>query len=455
MFCDEIKKNLARAAVVLCFLLGCSAISRKAEFIVLYSNDVLGELENCGCDEGQLGGLSRRARVIHMAEQEKKAFLRTDAGNLFFNKAPANEIEAKEFLLKAEYILAAYNRMGYDAINIGEADFFLGLTALTDLRKKASFPFVSSNIADKSTGGPVFEQVVFKEVSGLTVGIVGLCPKSAAIEQYVRVQDPVDTAKKLVPAVRKQCDFMVILSGLGLEADRVLAQQVPGIDLIVAAKADSLLRDAVREGATAIVQAYTRGQYVGRLDIAKASGEARPAFTIGNVLIPLKEEIGEDKDIISLAKEYKARVFAMNKQEFFKAKLQASEGVAPSGTVYTGEKNCRQCHAPQYENWLNTFHARAYATLAKNSSHYDIECLSCHTTGYGEQGGYAVSQGEQSPFRNVQCESCHGPGSRHTGEKSGIVRDGGRDVCLGCHNEKNSPKFDYEEYLPMVKCPVT
>ena len=62
--------------------------------------------------------------------------------------------------------------------------------------------------------------------------------------------------------------------------------------------------------------------------------------------------------------------------------------------------------------------------------------------------------GEESAFLNVQCESCHGPGSFHSDQKSGIVRNAGPEMCSGCHDEKNSPNFDYEEHLPHVKCPM-
>lgn len=440
-------------SLLLCF--GCQSAGQKAaKVVILYSNDILGELENCGCDENQLGGLSRKARAVSMTREETKNFLCLDAGNLFFRKKPLQEIEAREFLLKADYILAAYNRMACDAVNIGESDFALGLNPLLDLKKKATFPFISSNITDKITGEPMFEQVVFREKGGLKIGILGLCPTGAEVEKYVCIEDPVATARKMVERIGGQCDFIILLSGLGLEADKALAKQVPRIDLIVAAQADTLLPEALREGTTTIVQAYTRGQYLGRLDITRSSTKRAASFAFSNVLIPLKEDIGEDKEIVHLASEYNAKVSAMNKQEFFKAQRTDAAGASRDVPVYVGGDACLQCHTPQYENWQNTFHARAYNTLVKEGRNYDVECLACHTTGYGEPGGYMVSQRDQSPFLNVQCESCHGPGSRHSGETGGIVRNGGKEVCLGCHNEKNSPRFNYETYLPMVKCPV-
>lgn len=436
------------------FFLGCrTGTLKKSDFVILFSNDVLGELENCGCDDAQLGGLPRKAKVISITKKEDREYLSLDAGNLFFRKPPLNEIERKEFLLKSEYILRAYNQMGCDGLNIGEADFILGLDALIDLRKKANFPFISSNILDKNTGAPVFQPVVFREISGLRVGILGLCPGSEKVDHSVLVDDPVAAVKKMVEKIRNQCDFIIVLSSLGLELDKVLAKQAPRINLIISGKADRLLTEAVIEGNTMIVQAYRRGQYLGRLDIKTDCSDKQPCFKIGSLIIPLKEEIGCDKGIVSIVKKYKTKLVAMNKQEFFKERLRTLNDEVKGSLLYKGMEQCKECHLLQYENWQNTFHAEAYETLVKDSSNYDVECLPCHTTGYSEPGGYSIAQAEESHLLNVQCESCHGPGSNHS-EKSGILRDGGEKVCLGCHDEKNSPNFDYEQYLPLVKCPV-
>jgi predicted CXXCH cytochrome family protein len=413
----------------------------------LYSNDVRGEFENCGCTDVQLGGLSRKAYLLRDAARKNADMLHLDAGNLFFQKRPAHDIEAREFLLKAEYILKAYNAMGCDALNVTDGDLIMGLDALAGLRSKALFPFVSSNILARDGGRHLFEPVFFKNVAGMRVAVLGLCPQDGFFMPEVRIEDPAVAVRKMAAAVRGKSDFLIVLSGLGLERDRELARQVPGINLIIAARAERLLEKPVMENGTAIVQAYNRGQYLGSVEVAR-TGEG---FSVDARLIALKQGIGEEKDVAALGSDFKAQVAAMNQQAFFKGQPeQAGAGVS----AYAGGDRCVQCHVPQYENWQVTPHARAYQTLVQKGSQYAVECLVCHTTGYGEPGGYSPLQKERSIMINVQCEACHGPASRHQVSTSGVIRNGGRQVCIGCHTEKNSPHFDYDSYLLMVKCPT-
>jgi predicted CXXCH cytochrome family protein len=204
----------------------------------------------------------------------------------------------------------------------------------------------------------------------------------------------------------------------------------------------------------AVVSVKKQGQHLGRLDVTVEQSlfASIASLTFNNSHIPLNDELTGDPRIATLVKDYTARVNGMNKQALFKKKRETPGQVIHADYTYTGADACATCHPAQYDTWLLSAHAGAYKTLADKGSNFDTECLSCHTTGYGETGGYDVSQADASPLLSVQCESCHGPGSNHK-EKGTILRTVGPEVCVSCHAEKHSPRFDYKEYVPLITCP--
>jgi len=63
-------------------------------------------------------------------------------------------------------------------------------------------------------------------------------------------------------------------------------------------------------------------------------------------------------------------------------------------------------------------------------------------------------------LRDVQCESCHGPGSAHVTARPGparrttIRRTADAEFCATqCHTPEHSDHFDYERYLPRILGP--
>jgi hypothetical protein len=123
--------------------------------------------------------------------------------------------------------------------------------------------------------------------------------------------------------------------------------------------------------------------------------------------------------------------------------------------VFVGERRCKVCHLATFKAWEKTAHAHAFETLTEEERKNPI-CIACHTTGYGA-GGYG-SKETVIDLTNVQCESCHGPGSlysrssvmrsRKDSEELGLVKIDAA-ICTRCHNE-NSPTFrvfDYAEFL--------
>lgn len=144
------------------------------------------------------------------------------------------------------------------------------------------------------------------------------------------------------------------------------------------------------------------------------------------------------------------------------------EEVAVQQREYIGATRCRMCHrteeqGKQYDLWLESPHAKAYATLASAESkkiaaekgiadpQKSGECLSCHVTAYGVDAQYLGSK--YSVEEGVSCESCHGAGGDYQkkstmeaisagtldGKTVGLVHPT-EALCKTCHNEK-SPTF--------------
>jgi hypothetical protein len=104
-----------------------------------------------------------------------------------------------------------------------------------------------------------------------------------------------------------------------------------------------------------------------------------------------------------------------------------------NGYIITGDEN----GATQY-NFANESlgtGAEWVAFHAGEQTPYD--CGACHTTGYtpdGHQDGLEGVAGSWA-FPGVQCEACHGPGSRHAEDPYGVAMVVDRDsqACGECH----------------------
>ena len=175
-----------------------------------------------------------------------------------------------------EPVLARMSDLGYDAMAIGNREFhFLG-PGLKSKVKLARFPILCANLQSELDLGPSVVPSVILDV-GMRVGIFGLTVPMVTKRMMVSklspfwFEDPIETAKGLVPKLRSGCELLIALTHIGLKADMELARLVPGIDIIVGGHSHATLDKPEVVGQTTIVQAGSWGRFLGRVDVSGGS----------------------------------------------------------------------------------------------------------------------------------------------------------------------------------------
>jgi hypothetical protein len=135
---------------------------------------------------------------------------------------------------------------------------------------------------------------------------------------------------------------------------------------------------------------------------------------------------------------------------------------------------CALCHNANFLAWEKTKHStfftRAIDGLSEAGTFYNESCIECHTTGFDDSPD-AVNDGfddvqdelgwvfpatlqagnwdslkanypKLAHRANIQCESCHGPGSQHKGIKDGIAMSLDEAACGYCHEEAPYHRID-------------
>jgi len=203
-------------------------------------------------------------------------------------------------------MVEAMNAMGYDALTVSQMELALGLETIKQREAEAKFSFLSANLVKPGDNQPFFRPYVVLERQGVHIGIIGLSEPEASqtpgVEDQVTVLDPTETARRYVGELRAKVDMLIVLSHLGVDADKALAQAVPGIDIIVGGNTRQLMRMPEQVGNTLIVQQGYRGEWVGRLQATYDTQGVPSAFT--EEMITLTSDFRDDPEVAALVKKW-------------------------------------------------------------------------------------------------------------------------------------------------------
>ncbi len=163
----------------------------------------------------------------------------------------------------------------------------------------------------------------------------------------------------------------------------------------------------------------------------------------------VKESVGADGAVAARLGAYYRKVNEHNREVFKDRKPPVAEKDQPT---YVGAEECSNCHTEEEDFWKKTRHARAYATLEKDHKEFNLDCVGCHVTGYEKPGGSTVTH--VATLKDVQCETCHGPGSRHvaTEDPKHIRKTPEKSACASeCHHPPHvGPSWSVDEAWKLV-----
>jgi 5'-nucleotidase/UDP-sugar diphosphatase len=309
-----------------------SGETEELYFCILHTNDMHSELipyspavDYNPEEEGPaIGGFARVATAVNEIRENKmregEPVLLFDAGD-FLGGSPFAWLALSGYAAE----LTIMQKMGYDAVVIGNHEYDYGPDVLAQYLLQAGYPeahqktLVLASNTEAPSDHPLAAQGLYRKTgmfvleNGLKVGVFGLIGKDAIqlIGEAGDVQflDQYEVACQAVNELKEQgANVIVGISHSGVDEDRELARKVPGIDVIVGGHSHTALYKPVLQGDTIIVQAGSRGMYLGQLELAYNSntGKVRVRNEENGYpfLIPIDSSFACDPEIDALVRGY-------------------------------------------------------------------------------------------------------------------------------------------------------
>ena len=420
------------------------------DIVVWLSADTRGYLEPCGCRRDQAGGLPARMTLV-TADRTPNRLLH-DAGNI------TNGGRSYE-LLKFDYLLRGMAAMGYDAVNLGKREVNLDRDTLLGKIAASKLPFVSCNVLDKQSGRPLCAPFIVKTAGGTRFGIVGVVQAEGDdLGPGIAVRPPIEALTEQLPALKTQCDFIVVLAFAPAETLHEIAAKFPEVGAVLGGDVPQSSAKAETVNRAVLFSVTEKGKVIGRLTF-HPTGSDPPLTLLTSEAIKTADTIAPAPAMTALIREYKNVLRDRNLELANEEGLDPINAQTTTADLYAGEQACASCHASAHRIVLASAHAHAYRTLAQKGSEFDPECLRCHTVGYGAKDGF-ISLKTTPKFADVQCESCHGRGAAHiaavqagkTGRAATAnLRAVTPNSCVRCHDTENSASFLYTSFWPKIK----
>ncbi len=264
--------------------------ARELFFTILHTNDEhsallplpLIDYDPSGAT-GAAGSFARLASAVNRIRAAKQAV-----------GEPVLLLSAGDYLTGSPFAWLALNQqapelqlmlsLGYDLITLGNHEFDFGSDGLARYFQAAGYPEAASKMPIVASNANIPNDHPLAHVgiqstwvktldNGLRIGFFGILGKDATnFTPYatpVTFTDPLAAAEQAVAELKAaEADVIVAISHSGEIEDTLLAQAVPGIDVIIGGHTHKTLDQPLRVGDTIIAQAGSQLSHLGLLELA-------------------------------------------------------------------------------------------------------------------------------------------------------------------------------------------
>ena len=282
---------------------------------LLHCNDIHGDFLPSTEGGKSSGGIAYLAGYVKKVRRDEENVIFANAGDMF-----------RGSVIDSEYLglstIDLMNLLNPDVSTIGNHEIDYGLAHLLFLEKCAKFPIINANLFVTLNNARLFEPYINIEVGGMKILFIGIITEeilaTTKSEKVIGSFVDVEAAAREVGIIcdnyrTRHTDMVVLLTHIGLEADRELAGLLDpdwGVDFIIGGHSHTLMSEPEIVNGVPIVQVGKGSGHIGRFDIEYDDEKHRIAGYDWQCIEITPETAGPDPVMKTLLNTYKGETDA-------------------------------------------------------------------------------------------------------------------------------------------------
>ena len=267
---------------------------QQTEVIILHVNDMHSKIDN----------MAKLAYLADSLRRNHPYVFVVGAGDNFTGNPVVDMIKEKGYPM-----VDLMNSCGFNVSEIGNHEFDMGQAMLNNRIAQAKFPFICCNL--DATGAllkPPKPYAILEAGPGTSIAMLGILQlddnglPSAHPDNMkgVKFENGISKAREF-KWLKSKYGILIALSHLGIDDDKVLADSMNQLDVIIGGHSHTLLEKPVMENNVMIVQTGSNLKYVGKLTLEIENGHVTAR---ADEVIPFTALARENAEVRKLIDQY-------------------------------------------------------------------------------------------------------------------------------------------------------